>query len=265
MNEQDKPTQLQVGGNLTESLAHGFRLELKKVFLESFQLTLKNLTTLMLAGLAALGFMMLVASALVQGGEMLGYIKDVVNEAGEPVIFTKEMLAIALLMSVFIIPSIIAGFTMMSINHVVGLKAKPMMVFDFFKYFGPLAVAFAVPNMLSMMFMNLGLGMFAYFPSIYISAIFSLVIPLILERKISVIQAIPLSIRVAHKGLGQLFIIHALINLLMILAAMTVVGLAFVIPFVFTLQALIYREICGVRLSISVNGANEADRGEFSA
>ncbi|MCE0558783.1 MULTISPECIES: hypothetical protein [unclassified Motilimonas] len=261
MSEQDKPTQLQIGGNLTNSLTQGFKLDLKNVFAESFQLTLKNLSTLLLAGLAAVGFMMLVASVLVHGGELLGLIKEVVDEEGNPVIFTKEMVTIALLMSVFVIPSLIAGFTMMSINHVVGLKSKPLMVFDFFKYFGPLAIAFAVPNMLSMLFMNLGLGLFAYFPSIYISAIFSLVIPLMIERKMSVIQAVPLSIRVVHKGLGQLFIIHAVINVLMVVAVMTVIGLAFVIPFAFTLQALIYREVCGIRLSIEV----AKDKGEFSA
>ncbi|MFO6422162.1 hypothetical protein [Motilimonas sp. KMU-193] len=268
MNEQEQKTQLQIGGNLKQSLEQGFRLDLANIFSEAFKITLKNLATLMLACLASLGFMMLVASVLVHGGELLGYIKEVVDEQGNPVIITKEMIAIGLMMSVFVIPSIIAGFIMMSLNHVVGLKTKPLMVFNFFKFFGPLAIAFAVPNLLSMAFMNLGLGVFAYLPTIYISAIFSLVIPLMLERKMTVFQAIPMSIRVVHKGLISLFIIHALINLFMLFGMVTVVGLAFVIPFVFTLQAVIYREVCGIRLSVEINGDGsnqDNDKGEFSA
>ncbi|MCE2570395.1 hypothetical protein [Motilimonas eburnea] len=268
MNEEQQTTQVQIGGNLKQSLEQGFKLSIPNVFSEAFQITLKNLGTLMLACLAALGFMMLVTSVLVHGGELLGYIKEVVDEEGNPVIFTKEMIAIGLLMSVFVVPSLIAGFTMMSLNHVVGLKTKPLMIFNFFKLFGPLAVAFALPNLLSMAFMNLGLGILSSLPTIYISAIFSLVIPLMLERQMTVFQAIPTSIRVAHKGFISLFIIHALINLFMLFGFMTVVGLVVIIPFVVTLQAVVYKEVCGIRLTVEVGNDGQKDdnnNGEFSA
>lgn len=283
MNQPQKLPQIEVGGNLDKSLQQGFRLDLKKVLSESLQLTVKNIGTMLLAGIAALGFMMLVSSLAISLAESLGYMPEVLDDEGNPVIFTKPMMVVALLIGLFALPPLTAGFTMMTINHAVGLKSKATMVFDFYKMTLPLATAFIVPNLLSGLIMNqdmitgINLGSLVYIPSIYISAVFAFTMPLMLERKIPVFQALPLAAKLAHKNIGQLFILHAIINFAMLFGIVTLVGIAFAAPFAFTLQAVIYREVCGIRLRVEINQGDDPsngsdagdnddqDKGQFSA
>ncbi|RJG40144.1 hypothetical protein [Motilimonas pumila] len=283
MNQPQKLPQIEVGGNLQKSLEQGFRLDLKKVLSESLQLTVKNLGVMLLAGIAALGLMMLVSSLAISFAESMGFMPEQLDEEGNPVIFTKPMMVVALLIGLFALPPLTAGFTMMAINHVVGLKSKATMVFDFYKLTLPLATAFIVPNLLSGLIMNqdmitgVSLGSLVYIPSIYISAVFAFTMPLMLERKIPVFQALPLAAKLAHKNIGQLFILHAIINFAMLFGIVTLVGIAFAAPFAFTLQAVIYREVCGIRLRVEVNqdsdkpgtsnssDDDDQDKGQFSA
>lgn len=87
---------------------------------------------------------------------------------------------------------------------------------------------------------------------LYLKMSFCLVYPLIAEKKVSPVVALKLSFKLVHKNIAQftqLLIIFCVLFMIGILTSG--IGLLFVIPFSINVMGIVYRQVCGVSISVT--------------
>ena len=94
---------------------------------------------------------------------------------------------------------------------------------------------------------------------------FCLVYPLIAEKKVSPVMALKLSFKLVHKNIAQftqLLIIFCVLFMIGILTSG--IGLLFVIPFSINVMGIVYRQVCGVSISVTeaTEGSNDNNKND---
>ena len=228
-----------LGGDLNKSLTEGYQLEFKALFKDALVITRKHyfplviaclFTIILLAGCYQLTFG---ASAnLSETGQMIGnYI-------------------IALLVA----PPLLTGLQMMGVHHSIGLKTKSIDLFHYFKIIFKLSLATMIISLINNVIsivLTQTMGNLGFVLSIvvllYLNMAFSLVYPLIAEKKLTAQAALLLSFKLVHKNLLQFTILFIFLALLFVLALLpSGLGMFIFIPFYFNLMGIVYRQICGV-------------------
>lgn len=232
-------THFVLGGDLKRSLTEGYTIDFKQTFKDAFTITRSNYLPLAIACTFTVSIVVFIFS--------LNY--EFFLSLSEP-----TQILVNLLFSSFFITPLVTGLLMMGINHSVGLKTRS---FDLFRYFNiilKLALASLIMNIvvlgsdliLTQLFGSIGQKL-SIIVMLYFNVVFSMVYPLIAEKKIDPMQSVKLSFRLINKNLLQFTLLFMLLGTLAVIATLpSGIGLFFFIPFYFNVMGIIYRQICGV-------------------
>jgi len=135
-----------------------------------------------------------------------------------------------------------AGIMMMGVYRAVDREVSYRMAFDFFGFFVPIILATILVALLTMVGF-----IFLVIPGIYLSVAYLCVLPLIIDKKMGVWQAMETS----RKGIGRkwftVFIIYLVLGFIVMLSAIPLgIGLIWTVPMMIAASGVIYRDLFGV-------------------
>jgi hypothetical protein len=248
----DEKKIVQVGGSIEKSLKGDYTLDVSSVLKEAWQLTLGSRISINL-GLLFILVLGVVVSFLISN--TMGGIEQVIQD---PQSTTLLNIAVTMIIYPFLV-----GVEMMGIFHAVGMKTNSKLIFSFLKRGSWVAVCALLTSVL----VTLGMSLL-YIPGIYLAVSLSLALPLVVEKNLSPLKAIILSLQVTRFQWFKLLAIYTLLFIalfmsllpLVILAntQMSVIGviiflvaLTFIAPLFYNVKGILYREIFGMQLQAS--------------
>ncbi|MGL6474916.1 hypothetical protein ACSZNN_08130 [Aeromonas hydrophila] len=236
---------MRIGGSLEQSLSQGYRLDLKGVLQESWQQTRRTGFGLALAIAGVMAIWFLLSNHL---------LTPYVGPEGD------VDMDIALMLSLFItvvMSPMTSSLDMLGLQQSVGMRAHPNQVFDYFRHFlrlGSLSLLGSlITSLFGPLFELLGLPvMLAFIPSALIGMGLVFTVPLVLERGLSPVQAILVSLRLFARGWPSIVLLHGVMMALFFLALIPMgLGLIWVAPLYFNCKGILYRDLCGVAVEVT--------------
>ena len=238
-----------LGGDIKKSLQQGYQFNFKVLFKSAFVITKKNYLPLIIA--------CLFTATIVLAGYGLGY---------EQFLNYPEHIQVAVnfIFSSFVMTPLVAGLSMMGVNHSVGMKTKSIDVFTQFNIILKLALAnmiinlivYGISTLLSSLLGDMGNSL-SLVLLLYTNVAFCLTYPLISEKKIAPQLALKLSFMIVNKNLIQFTLLFSLITVLAFIAIIpSGLGLFLFFPFYFNLMGIVYRETCGIGL-VAIEASTE--------
>ncbi|WP_286261844.1 hypothetical protein [Thalassotalea atypica] len=245
----DKQQVIQVGGDIEESLKGNYKINPKAVLEEAWQKTNNSRASINI-GLCFVFFVGMIISMV--ASHLLGGIEQVLEDP-------NALNLVNLIVNIAIWP-FLAGIEMMGVLHAVGLKTEAKLTFAFLKR-GSWVVLCAL---FTSVLVSLGLQLFII-PGIFLAVALSLTIPLVVEKHLSPMKAIILSVKVLRFQWFNIFAIYfvlmgglvlsilpvvVLINseLVILGAVLCLFILSYLAPCYFNAKGILYREIFGMRL-----------------
>ncbi|WP_323883071.1 DUF2189 domain-containing protein [Aeromonas hydrophila] len=236
---------MRIGGSLEQSLSQGYRLDLKGVLQESWQQTRRTGFGLLLAIVGVMAIWFLLSNHL---------LTPYVGPEGD------VDMDIALMLSLFItvvMSPMTSSLDMLGLQQSVGVRVHPNQVFDYFRHFlrlGSLSLLGSlITSLFGPLFELLGLPvMLAFIPSALIGMGLVFTVPLVLERGLSPVQAILVSLRLFARGWPSIVLLHGVMMALFFLALIPMgLGLIWVAPLYFNCKGILYRDLCGVAVEVT--------------
>lgn len=245
MTEQNKV--VSIGGNIESALKGDYTVDVKAVLTEAWQLTQLSRKSINLALLFIFLFGMLVS---VIASSFFGGIELVFEDP-------NLLQLINVIVTIAVWP-FIAGVEMMGIFHSLNKRTNAKMVFSFLNRGSWVALCALFTSVL----ISLGFQLLIV-PGIVLAALLSLTVPLVVEKKLSPIQAIILSVKALRFQLIQLLAVFALLSLALVaiiipvalmmqttLAPVGIIlflfGLSYIAPWYYNVKGILYREIFGI-------------------
>lgn len=257
---------LQVGGSIDKALKGEYQINIKDVLQEAWRITGKSRIAINLGLLFSLliGVVVtLLVSSYFGGVELM--FED------------KQGSALLNILITLIVYPFLVGVEMMGIFHAVGLKTHSKLIFSFLKRGSWVAICALLTSTL----VALGLSLFVI-PGIYLSVALSLVLPLVVEKRLSPLKSITLSLQVTRFRWFQIFGIYLVLFLLLIAICLPIVvmantqlsmiggvltlfGLTYLAPMFYNVKGILYREIFGMQLSLANGDQRPNNDSTFSA
>jgi len=244
-----------LGGDIKKSLSEGYQLDIKALIRDAFHLTQKNFLPLFTASLLILLSLFLLTS----------FALNHITSFNDPIVVGSFFIFILL-----IVPPIVTGLLMMGVNHAVGIKSQSFDVFNYINIILKLSLSAMIVNLL-LNLISLGLtAVFSHYGLVlsfvamfYLKMSFSFAYPLMAEKKLSAALALFISFKLVNKNISQFTVLLMLSVALFILGILTSgIALLFIIPFYVNLMGIVYRQVCGV--TISVTEVDDDDEQEVS-
>ena len=238
-----------VGGNIEDALIGNYRINIKETLTEAWEITVLSRRSINIGLLFIYGLSALVTLFI---SHYFGGIEAVVQNENA---FTVLNVLITLLVAPFM-----AGVEMMGVFHSIKLKTQPKLIFAFFKR----GTWVSITALLTSLFVGIGLQLLVI-PGVFLFVLFSLAIPLVVEKQLSPAKAIILSVKSLRfqwlniLGLYGLFtgaLILSLLPLLILASSpMIVIGLvifvftlSYLLPLFYNVKGILYREIFGLKI-----------------
>ena len=245
----DEKNVVQIGGSIEKSLQGQYSIDVPSVFKEAWQLTLRSRISINLGLLFTL-VLGIVVSFMVSN--TMGGIEQVIKD---PQATTLLNIVVTMIIYPFLV-----GVEMMGIFHAVGIKTNSKMIFSFLRR----GCWVAVCALLTSIFVTLGMQLL-YVPGIYLAVALSLALPLVVEKKLSPIKAIMISVQATRFQWFKLFTIYTLLIVALFLSLLPLVILAetqlsivgvmfflfaitFIAPLFYNVKGILYREIFGMQI-----------------
>lgn len=243
----EKKVIVSIGGSIERAVKGEYSIDVKAVLKEAWQQTLQSRVSINLALFFVLLFGMLVsfvASSFMGGIELV--FKD-------PELL--QMINIIVTMAVW---PFIAGIEMMGVYHAINKTTHSKMVFTFLSRGSWVALCALLTSVL----ISIGFQLLII-PGIILAVLLSLTIPLVVEKKLSPMQAIILSIKALRFKILPLLAIYSLLFMALIFLVVPIAaliessfapvgimiflfGLSFLAPWYYNVKGILYREIFGV-------------------
>ncbi len=256
---------LQVGGSIEKALKGEYVIDVKGVLQEAWRLTQKSRSSINFGLLISLMIGVLVTllvTSFVGGVELL--FQD------------QQASALLNILVTLVVYPFLVGVEMMGIFHAVGLQTQVKLIYAFLKRGSWVAIC----ALLSSTLVALGISMMVV-PGIYLAVALSLALPLVVEKRLSPLKAITLSLQVTRFQWFSLFAIYFLLFIALVLAALplvllaqtnvallggvvTLFALSYLAPMFYNVKGILYREIFGMQLSVSKDASEHFD-STFSA
>lgn len=245
----EKKSIIQIGGTVENAVKGDFIINKQAILKEAWQKTLHSRLPINL-GLLFVLVLGTIVSLIVS--DNLGGLEVIISDP-------KATMILNVIVTLFIWP-FLAGVEMMGVFHAVGMKTQPKLIFSFLKRGSWVAICALLTSLL----ISIGLQLFIL-PGIFLAVALSLVIPLVVEKQLSPIQAITLSIKSLRFNWFKIFSVYlmlfsALVGSLlplMLLAQvdLSVIGsvifffcLSYLAPFYYNVKGILYREIFGLQV-----------------
>lgn len=249
MLDSQLSNKMRIGGSLEQSLSQGYRLDLKGVIQEGWQQTRRTGFGLLLAIVGVTAIWILLSNML-----LVPYIGDDTQ--------MNVAMVLSLLITVIMAP-MTSALDMLGLQQSVGVRARANQVFDFFRHFVRLGMLSLLGSVLTSLFGPLfelvGLPVvFSFVPSALIGMGLIFTVPLVLERGLTPVQAIVVSLRLFVRGWPSLVLFHGVMAALLFLALLPMgLGLIWMAPLYFNCKGILYRDLCGV--AVEVNEVTERE------
>jgi hypothetical protein len=245
----DEKKVVQMGGSIEKSLKGEYTIDVSSVLKEAWQLTLQSRIAINL-GLFFTLVLGVIVSLLISNA--MGGIEQVIQDP-------QSTTLLNIVVTMIIYPFLV-GVEMMGVFHAVGLKTNSKLIFAFLKRGSWVAVCALLTSVL----VTLGMSLF-YLPGIYLAVALSLTLPLVVEKKLSPIKAIVLSLQVTRFQWFKLLAIYTFLFLALLLSLLPLViiantqfsvigvmffliALTFIAPLFYNVKGILYREIFGMQL-----------------
>lgn len=256
---------INVGGDLEKAVKGEYTVDVKAVLNEAWETTKRSRTAINL-GLIFVFMLGVVVSLLVS--QYFGGIAAVLKD--------QQATALLNIIVTLVVYPFIVGVEMMGIFHAVGLRTQPKLVFGFLKRGSWVAVSALFCSTL----VALGMTLF-YLPGIYLMVALSLVLPLVVEKRLSPMKAIVLSLKATRHQWLNIFLLFLILFLLLVASflpvvlfantsvsllggVITIFALTYLAPMFYNVKGVLYREIFGMQLSVAKGGSTPFD-STFSA
>ncbi len=257
----EKQPFIHIGGSLERAVQGDYTLDVKSVLQEAWQKTQQNRASIN-GGLAFIMLLGMLSSFLLT--EYFGGFEQVYQQP-------QLMLIVQFIVTVIIWP-FLAGVEMMGVLHAINAKTHVNLIFAFFKR----ASWVIICALLTSILISFGLQLLII-PGIFLAVAFSLTIPLVVEKKLSPIKAMIISIQALRFQWFKLFTLYFLISLCLVLSLMpfvllaesslAIVGLvififalSYIAPLFYNVKGILYREIFGLTIQqTSTNDHADSD------
>jgi hypothetical protein len=238
-----------VGGNTKDALSGNYRIDIKETLTEAWRITLLSRKSI---NIGLLFIYILSALVTLFISDYFGGIEATMKNENA---FTVLNVLITLLVAPFM-----AGVEMMGVFHSIKLKTQPKLIFAFFKRSTWVSITALLTSLL------VGIGVQIYLiPGVVLFVLFSLTIPLVVEKQLSPAQAIILSVKSLRfqwfniLALYGIFTSAVILSVLPLLALskspMVIVGLvlflfclSYLLPMFYNVKGILYREIFGLKV-----------------
>lgn len=241
-----------IGGNLERATNGDYTIDVKAVLTEAWQQTLKSRISINLGLLFVLIFGMMVSYI---SSSFFGGIEQVINDAQAGNGQSLQMINIIVTIAVW---PFIAGIEMMGVYHAINKPTQANMVLSFLSRGSWVALTALLTSVL----ISIGFELLII-PGVLLAVMLSLTVPLVVEKKLSPMQAIIISIKALRFKIGALLSIFAILFMSLIsllfpiallinssLAPLAIMvflyGLSYLAPWYYNVKGVLYREIFGV-------------------
>lgn len=246
----EKITIVQVGGNIESALKGDYQIDVKTILTEAWEQTLKSRLAINLGLLFSLLLGMLVSFIV---SNYLGGIEVVIADP-------KASIILNLIVTVAVWP-FVGGIEMMGVQHAIGMKTHAKMIFSFLSRASWVVLCALFTSIL----ISIGFQLFVL-PGIFLAVTLSLTIPLVIEKKMTPMKAIILSIQTLRfKFFAILYLYFILLLSLVVLfmplafllessfaplgVMILLIGVSFLAPLFYNVKGILYREIFGISLA----------------
>lgn len=232
-----------VGGDIQRSLEKAYRLDLKSIFKEGWTQTRGHGWGLLIAIAGVLAFWLLLTQVVLA-----------------PHLIADDDVSLTLIMSLLVtvlMSPLSSSLDMLGLQQSIGVRARATQVFDFFRHFarlGSLAlISSVVTSVFGPLFALLHLPvMMALIPSAVVGMGLIFTVPLVLERGLTPLRAVLVSLRLFVHGWPSILLLHVVMALLLMLALIPFgLGLLWLAPLYYNIKGILYRDLCGIGVEVS--------------
>ncbi|MCP3940098.1 MAG: hypothetical protein GY710_01260 [Desulfobacteraceae bacterium] len=222
---QEKCQKIGQYGSVEKAIAGEYDFEIGAVLQEAWKLTKGMKGSIFLALLISQGISFLLTFGI-------GYL---FHDSAIASIFSNLMVGIILMpMSI--------GVMMIGINRAVQRPFSFSMIFNYYGFFIPLVLY----TILSYIFIGIGF-LLLIIPGIYLSIAFMFAAPLIVEKKMGVMEALETSRKAVTKKWFTFFLIGLFFLIIIVISAIPIgIGLIWTIPMGYLIYGILYRNMFGV-------------------
>ena len=259
LQQNESKEQMIVGGDLAEALKGNYRVHPVQWLKEAFAITGRHFWPLVTAMISFL-VVLLVIVTVIQVVLPMSVLSspEAINQM-TPI----QGLGLAVFSTAIAAP-LFGGIILMGIRHSIDIPTKGLHIFKGFEVVTSLIAAGVITTLISQLFVWLAASispLLGYIVTLYTSAIFCLAIPLVVERRISPLNAIYYSIRITHYHLPFFIALTFAFYMVFIMGLITYGLLLFVlIPYLVNLLGLIYRQVIGVNVRLQPpSQSNQSD------
>ena len=243
-----------------------YQIDVKAILTESWQQTLKSRLAINLGLLFSLVLGMLVSFI---ASSYLGGIENVLVDP-------QAGMLLNVVVTVAIWP-FMSGVEMMGVQHAVGMKTNAKMIFAFLNRASWVVLCALITSVLT----SIGFQLFIL-PGIFLAVTLSLTVPLVIEKKMTPMKAIVLSIKALRFKFFPLLSLYSLLLLLLVVISVPfvlliessvaplgvvifLVGISFLAPLFYNVKGVIYREIFGISIATTDDNNTQYKRSNSSS
>ena len=248
--DQQPAKRIQIGGSLETAVKGDYQINIKSVLSEAWQKTGPSKWAMSLALIGLFGIALLGSIVLGNLFVAMGYALE------DPQVLSLLNLLLTVLTAPFV-----GGVILMGIRTALGIPCRASQLFDALRRAAPLALVALFTSVL----VNLGLTLYLL-PGVYLMVATSMAMPLVLEKRLTPLRAVWVSIRATSYRWFHLFVLYLVMGALLLLALIPFgLGLIWMAPMYYNLKGILYREIFGVQVDVQSDQPGAPDHTTFSA
>jgi len=245
----EKQSYIQIGGNVERAIKGDYIIDIKAILQEAWHKTLQNRISIN-GGLAFVMLVgMLISFLLIQYFGGFDYVYQ------QPQLLLMIQVVITIMTWPFL-----AGVEMMGVFHAVNAKTHVQLIFAFLNR----ASWVVLCALLTSTLINIGLQLFIL-PGLFLAVVFSLAIPLVIEKQLSPFSALLLSIKALRFQWFRILALYFILTMLVIFSLLPFIllagngvgiigivififALSYLAPLFYNVKGILYREIFGIRI-----------------
>jgi uncharacterized membrane protein len=216
----DEP--LDTGGSIDATLAGNAVLDVQEVMREAWE-RVTGIKGIVLAG----AFTVLLVSFI--GTAVLN------------VVLAPELTQLVVTIAMY---PIFAGMFMAGLRQSVGLPVDFSEPFNYFDRIVPIAAVGVLASLATAVGMVL-----LVLPGLYLGIALSLSIPLVVDKDLSIIDALTTSLKLINQKFVSVLVLMLIAGVVLVAATFTIVGLVWALPWVVMIYAITYRQLAGASVS----------------
>ena len=255
---------VQVGGSIERALKGDYKIDVKATLSEAWQLTLKSRVAInfgvvfiiLLYILVTFIFSMYVPfiKQLISNPEIILIDPSLVQSNADKIMLWELLL-------IFIVWPFAAGIEMMGVLHSVGMKTEPKMIFSFLKRSSWVVICVLITSTVT----NIGFELLIL-PGIFLKVTLLLTVPLVIEKQMTPVKAIALSIKALRFRFFSILTLYSIlfffliamffissfflsVNLAPVGIVLFIFGITYLAPLYYNVKGILYREIFGVSVA----------------